>query len=122
MKNRITNAQELRREIVRLEEISSRQKAELKKELYELKENFRPANILKGFVTDLTGIRFDQGNIFKDGISYTISVLLQQFLLKTEKKFEKGVYGIVDSVIDRVRDLIYSFSDSEAKKREREDN
>ena len=83
--NRITNAEELRREIMRLEQISSIQKAELKKELYNFKENFRPGNILKSLITDLTGIRFEKNSFLKDGFSYTVSMLIQNFFLRQKK-------------------------------------
>jgi len=120
--NKIKNSTELRNEILRLESLSQSQKEGLKKEIFDLKENFRPGNILKSLISDLTGIKVDSESFLKDGFSYTLSLLLQQFLLKTERKFEKSIYTIVDSLIDKIRNLINSFSNPEAKKRERAEN
>ncbi len=120
--NKITNSSELRKEILRLEEIARKQKEMLKEDIYMIKDNFRPGNVIKNLISELTGIKVDKENFLKDGFSYTISLLIQQFLLKTEKKFEKSIYGIIDSLIDRIRNFISSVSNSEAKKRERAEN
>jgi hypothetical protein len=116
---KINNSKELREEIIRMKVIVNEKKEEMKEEIFLFKENFRPGNIIKYLITDLTGVKMEKESFLKDGFAYTISLFIQQFLLKSERKFESSVYGLVDSLIDRIRNLVNSFSGHEAKRKER---
>ncbi len=118
--NKINNRQELRKEIVRLNRLSLEQKNQIKSDLHSIKENLTPSGILSNLVSGFTGIKVNKENFIRDGFVYTVSLLIQQFFLKSEKKFEAGVYGIIDKLIDKLRSAVNNFSSHEARKRERD--
>jgi ribosome-associated translation inhibitor RaiA len=120
--NKIKNVAELRAEIKKLEELSARQKEQIKSDVSNLKESFRPANLLAGIISELTGVNIDKKNFIRDGFAYTLSLIIQQFILKTEKKFEHTIYSFIDTVIDKIRNMVSSHTNPEAKRREREES
>jgi len=119
--NKIENITQLRAEIKLLEGRSLQQKAIIKEDIKHLRENFKLVNLVSGLITDLTGVKVDSKNFLKDGFAYTISLVVQQLILKFEKKFEYKVYDVVDGLVERIKKFVSSLSDSAARRKAREE-
>jgi hypothetical protein len=117
--SRIRTKEELRNEIRRLQQLSLEKKTRVKKDIDAVKESLSPSGILREIISGITGIRMKKENFIRDGFAYTLSLIVQQFFLKSEKKFEQGIYGVIDKLIDKLRTAVNSFSSHEAKRRER---
>lgn len=119
--NQIENIVQLRSEIGRLKKVAKEQEQVIKNDIKEIRENLRPENIFWNSLSSFTGIKMNKEEFFKDGIAYGLSLILQRFILKTEKKVENNVYDFVDSIFDRVKNLVHKFSGSEARRSERKE-
>jgi hypothetical protein len=117
----IKNITQLRQRIKQLEENSERQKQQIKNDIAIIKDNLTPAGLLLNAFSGITGIKLNKDSVFKDGFAYTISMFIQQFILKSEKNLEKKLYEIIDSLFERIRHFVSSFISPEAKRNERKD-
>ncbi len=118
----INNLTELRSEISRLRQVARDQELQLKKDVTDIGESLKPQNILLSTISSLFGITLDKKEFLKDGIAYSISLLLQRFILKTEKKMEHKIYEWVDTLFVRIKDFMNRHSDPSARRREREED
>lgn len=116
---KIENVDQLEAEIARLKGISAEQKKMLKNDFFEIRESFKPVNLLVNGLSSVTGVKMEGNELLKDGLAYGLSVVLQRYVLKTERKMEKKVYEFVDSVIERVKAFIEKFTSHDAKRNER---
>src|ERR1041385_3090359 len=119
--SKISNAAELRAEILRLQKQEREQKEKIKNGIKEIGEELKPANILMGLVSSIFGIRIDKNEFLKDGIAYGISLILQRFILKAEKKFENKIYDWVDTVFERIKHFMNNFTEPSARRDERKE-
>jgi hypothetical protein len=115
----IENIHQLRDEIKRLREQSKQQELLIKDDLREVREDLKPQNILWSALSSITGIKTDRSEFFKNGIAYSVSILIRRFILKTERKAEHAFYGVVDDLFERIKKFINKFGGSEARKAER---
>src|SRR6185369_12539978 len=95
--NKIENLDQLRAEIRRMKSLAKLQEQQIKNDVQGIREDLKPENIFWNAITSLTGIKMNKSEFFQDGIAYGLSLLLQRFVLKTEKKVESKVYDFVDS-------------------------
>ena len=116
---KIENIEQLRAEIERLKIIATQQEKQLKNDFKEIREDLRPENLLWNTLSSLTGIKMSKNEFFKDGIAFGLSLILQRFVLKTEKKVEGKVYDFVDTIFERVKNLVNKFTNHDAKRSER---
>ena len=119
---KIENIQQLSIEIARLKELISAQEKTLKEDVLEIKENLKPANLLVSALTSLTGVKVTNNEFLKDGFAFGLSILLQRFVLKTEKKLEHTVYEFMETIIQKVKVFLEKFTSTEAKQSERFQN
>ena len=123
--SRINNITELRAEILRLKKTEQEQKEKIKNDIGEIREELKPANILMGAVSSLFGVHIEKNEFLKDGIAYGISLIIQRYILKTEKKIEKKIYDWVDTMFERVKHFMKHFTEpskhSEARKEKEEE-
>ena len=119
--NKIENIQQLRYEISHLRNVAKKQEQQIKNDLQGIKEDLKPANLVWSTLSSITGIKMNRSEFFKDGIAFGISMLLQRFVLKTEKKMEHIIYDFVDSLINRIKKYMEKFTNPEAKRKEREE-
>jgi len=117
--NKIKNLEQLNAEIIRLREISKKQEAQLKNSLKELKEDLKPENILLNGLSSISGIRFNDKNFWKDGILYGISMLVQKFVFKTERKIEGRIYDFLDNIFLKIKSFMGKHTSQEAKREQR---
>jgi hypothetical protein len=112
---RIENIDQLRMEILRLEKSTSEQEIRLKQDLANIRQELKPINLVLNSLSSITGIKFNKNVFLKDGILYGANLLLQRFILKTEKKAEETVYKFVDVVFEKIQGFMkrHSHSDGE---------
>ncbi len=115
----IENLEQLRQEIGRVKAIAKTQEHQIKNDLKEIREDLKPENLFWNAVSSFTGIKINKNELFKDGIAYGLSLIIQRYILKTEKKVENKIYNVVDSVFDRVKSFVSKFTSAEAKRDER---
>lgn len=118
---KIENTDQLHAEIARLKIVAEIQEDQLKNDLKEIREDLKPGNLVWNALSSLTGIKMSKSEFFKDGIVYGLSIILQRFILKTEKKVEHKAYDFVDSIFERVKNMVNKFTSQDAKRDERED-
>ncbi len=118
---KIENTGDLRSEIARLKIVAKQQELKIKSDLKEIREDLKPENLLWNSFSSLTGIKVNKNEFFKDGIAYGLSLILQRFVLKTEKKVEGKVYDFVDTIFDRLKNLVNKFTNHDAKRSERQE-
>lgn len=118
---KIENIAQLRAEIKLLEERSLQQKTVIKEDIKHLREGFKPMNLVANLIGDLTGVKVDSKSFLKDGFAYTVSLVVQQLILKFEKKFENKVYDVVDGLMERIKKFVNTLSDSEVRRQAREE-
>jgi hypothetical protein len=116
----IENLEELRSEISRMRALAKGQEEQIKNDLKSIRDDLRPENIFWNVVSSVSGLKFQKGNLFKDGITYGLSYLFQRFILKTERKMENRFYTIIDSVFEKIKSVLNKFSGAEAKRDERQ--
>ena len=97
------------------------QENSLRQDIREIRNDLRPENIFWNVFSSLTGVRMNKTDFFKNGIAYGLSLILQRFVLKTEKKMENKVYDFVDSIFERLKNKVNKFAGSEAKRKERKE-
>jgi len=119
---KIENLYQLQSEIKRLRELTKQQEIRIKNDLVEIREDLRPRNILLNVISSISGINFKKKDFFKGGIAGSLSILIQRFILKAEKKMENKIYDFVDSILDKVNNLVNKFSGYEARRSERRDD
>ena len=119
--SRINNAAELHAEIARLRQLSDAQKKQIKNDVSEIGESLKPSNLMFSFLSSFTGIHIDKNEFLKDGIAYGISLLIQRYILKTEKKIEHKIYEWVDTLFVRIKDFMNRHTDSSARREAREE-
>jgi hypothetical protein len=118
---KIENIHELRAEIDRLKVVTKEQERLIKNEFKEIREDLKPENILWNSLSSITGIKMNKNEFFKDGIAYGLSLIIQRFILKTEKKVENKVYDFVDTIFERVKNIVNRFTNHDAKREERKE-
>lgn len=118
---KIETISHLRAEIARVQIVAKEQEQLIKNDLKEIREGLKPENIFWNALSSFTGIKMSKAEFFKDGIAFGLSLILQRFVLKTEKKIENKVYDFIDSLFDRVKSMVNKFSGSEAKRSERKE-
>ena len=119
--SKIENMQQLRLEITRLRGEVKKQEAQVKNDLREVREELKPANLVWSALSSITGIKMNRNEFFKDGFAFGMSMLLQRFVLKTEKKVEHLIYEFIDSLVNRIKHYTDKFTNPEARRQERED-
>lgn len=117
----IENLEQLRSEISRVKAIAKNQERQIKNDLKDIREDLKPENILWNAVSSFTGIKINKNDFFKDGIAYGLSLIIQRYILKTEKKVENKIYTAVDSIFERVKSFVNKFTSAEAKRSERKE-
>jgi hypothetical protein len=115
----IENIEQLRSEIGRVRTLAKKQELQIKSDLKSIREDLKPENIFWNSVSSLTGFKINKNELFKDGIAYGLSLIVQRYVLKTEKKMENKIYNVVDSIFDRVKSFVNKFAGAEAKRNER---
>ena len=120
--SRISNVSELRTEIARLKKVAEEQKLQIKNDVQDIGESLEPSNLLFSFLSSVTGIHIDKNELFKDGIAYGISLLIQRYVLKAEKEIEHKIYEWVDTLFVRIKDFMNRHTDSSAKREERRES
>ena len=113
--NNIRNLQDLRAEKKRLEALALQQKTQIKQDIADIKESLQPANLLLNAVSHLIGIEFDNKTFLKNGIAYGLSILVQQYFLKTEQKVEEKLHDITVSLVEKVKQFVQSFLNNDTK-------
>jgi hypothetical protein len=119
--SKINNIRELRAEILRLQKAERELKEKIKSDIKEIGEELKPANIFMSAVSSIFGVRIEKNEFLKDGIAYGISLIIQRFFLKTEKKFEKRIYDWVDTVFERIKHFMNHFTEPTARREERKE-
>ena len=119
--NKISNIAELRAEILRLQKVEREQKEKIKNDIKEMGEELKPANVFMNAVSSIFGVRIDKNEFLKDGIAYGISLILQRFILRAEKKFEGKIYDWVDTVFERIKHFMNHFTEPTARREERKE-
>lgn len=117
----IRNQQELHAEITRLKEKSASLEKELKSDIAQLKEDIKPVNLLLSAISSITGIKINRNEMFKEGFAYGISLLVQRFVLKTERKFEDQIYDWVDKLFEKIKTWLNHFVSHRVKAEERQE-
>jgi hypothetical protein len=107
--NNIHNIQELRTEITRLKVLSKQQEQLLRADITQIKEDLKPANLVSNAFTSLTGIRLDRSTLLKDGLAVGLSLLLQRFVFKTEKKIESKLTEYLSQLLEKIKQVVHSF-------------
>lgn len=119
--NQFENISQLRAEINRLQQTRKKLELDIKTDLKGIREDFRPENIFWNALSSFTGVRMSKDEFFKDGIAFGLSLLLQRFVLKTEKKMENKVYDFIDALFDRIKNLVSKVTGAQAKRGERKE-
>jgi len=120
--SKIENMDQLQSEIKRLRVISKQQEIQIKDDLMEIREDLKPHNIFLNALSSILGINLKKKEFFQDGIARGISVFIQRFILKAERKMENKIYDFVDTVLEKLKDVVNKFAGPEAKRRERREN
>lgn len=119
--SKIENIHQLRFEIIRLRGESKKQEELIKNDLKGIKEDLKPVNLVWSTLSSITGIKMNRNEFFKDGFAFGLSMLIQRFVLKTEKKVEHLIYDFVDSLVNRVKQYIEKFTNPEEKRKKGEE-
>ena len=91
-------------------------------ELYELKEELKPQNILLKSVSSFTGIKVDKKEYLKEGLAYALSLIAQRYIFKTESKIEERAYEFIDSVFEKIKMFMNKYTSHQAKQDERDEH
>ena len=62
-----------------------------------------------------------RNEFFKDGIAYGLSILIQRFILKSERRMEDQVYNLVDRIFEKTKSFIGRFASAQARREERKE-
>lgn len=117
--NKVENIEQLRTEIARLKIVAKQKEQDIKNDFKNIEEEFQPANLLwKGFAS-IAGVNMSKNEFFKDGIAYGLSLLIQRFILKSERKMEDKVYDVVDTIFEKTKSFINRFTNAQARREER---
>ncbi len=116
---KIENVTQLHAEIVRLKVKVKDQEKDLRKVVLVISENLKPVNLLVNSLSSFTGVKMTGNEFMKDGMAIGLSLLVQRFILKTERKIEHKVYDFIDSLLDKVKSFMEKFTSPEAKRSER---
>ena len=119
--SKINNITELRSEILRLQKQEKEQREKLKNGVKEIPEELKPANLFMNFISSLFGVHVEKNEFLKDGIAFGISLIIQRFILKTEKKFENKIYDWVDTMVKRIKHFMNRFTEPSARREERKE-
>jgi hypothetical protein len=106
----IHNITGLRAEISRLQNQAKEQEQLLKNDLLQIREKLKPANLLSNAFTSVTGIKFGKNNLFKDGVAIGLSLLLQRYIFKTERKIESKLIDYLGQILEKIKQTIHSFT------------
>jgi len=116
---KIETREQLQAEISRLETLAKNQEEDLRKQLREVRNQFRPENMAINALSSLTGIKINKNEFLKNGIAVGLSLVLQRFIFKTETNLERKIYSWVDELFDKVKSIINKFSKTGAVGSER---
>jgi hypothetical protein len=116
---KIETREQLQAEISRLETLAKSQEEDLRKQLREVRNQFRPENMAINALSSLTGIKINKNEFLKNGIAVGLSLVLQRFIFKTETNLERKIYSWVDELFDKVKSIINKFSNTGAVGSER---
>ncbi len=117
--NKVENIQQLHAEINRLKKVAKQQELDIKYNWINVKESMQPATLIWNGISNMTGINMNKQEFFKDGIAYGISLFIQRFILKSERKMEDKVYNVVDGLFDRIKGFMGNFTSSQARREQR---
>jgi hypothetical protein len=120
--NKIENVNQLDVEIKRLRTAAKEQEVQLKNHLKDIREDFRPENILINSLASVTGIKIDKKEFFKEGLAYALSIIIQRFVLKTERKIEDRTYEFLDNVFERIKRFMGKHTSTDAKREQRKED
>lgn len=109
---KIETREQLQAEISRLETLAKNQEDDLRKQLREVRNQFRPENMAINALSSLTGIKINKNEFLKNGIAVGLSLVLQRFIFKTETNLERKIYSWVDELFDKVKSIINKFSNT----------
>jgi len=116
---KIETREQLQAEISRLETLAKNQEEDLRKQLREVRNQFRPENMAINALSSLTGIKINKNEFLKNGIAVGLSLVLQRFIFKTETNLERKIYSWVDELFDKAKSIINKFSKTGAVGSER---
>ena len=119
---KIENLEQLQDEIKKLRELAKKQELQIKNDLFEIRDDLKPQNILLNALSSLTGIKINKKEFFQEGILSGLSLFLRRFVLKTEKKMENKFYDVVDGMLDKFKSLVNKFAGPDARRAERRDD
>ena len=120
--NKIENIYHLEAEIKRLREVAKQQEVQLKNNFKDIRDDLRPENILLNSLASITGIKIDNKEFFKEGFAYALSIIIQRFVFKTERKIEERTYEFLDTIFERIKKFMGKNSSTEAKQEQRKED
>ena len=102
---KISNKQQLHKEILLLKVDLSSKESQLKESFISVKEELRPEKFILRAVTNLTGLNLSKGDFLRSGLMATISVLLHRFITKQESVLEKKIFSWANTFIEKLQEL-----------------
>lgn len=110
---KIENIMQLQFEISRLRSVAKEQEQQLRNDLIELKYDLKPANIFLNLISSFKRNKTNKKDFLKDGIVYGLSMLIDRFILKAERKLEDKIYSFMDVVFERIKIFMQEHNDYE---------
>jgi hypothetical protein len=113
----LTTYEELKAEELRLKEILSAKKTQIRQDLKSLKEEFKPVLAIARFIGDLTSVDNTRNRVVHAGTNMTIDILAKRlfphgnFLLKMllPKIVKNYTSNVVDKVVDKAAPALRRF-------------
>ena len=102
----IENTRQLREEIERLKLEVQLREERIKVHLKEVREDYRPENIIVRSISNATGIPFSKSDFLKKGLMTTLSIIVHRFLTKQESELEKKVVGWIGEWVEKIREMV----------------
>jgi hypothetical protein len=103
---KISTIEDLRAEIVRLRGVADEQEKIIRKDVSELREQWKPMNILVNTVSSLTGVQVSKTMFVNNGFVFGLSLVLQRLLLKAESQVSEKVHEWTDALIAKINEFI----------------
>ena len=103
MMNKIENAHQLRKEIVRLQTELEKKELKLQSSFNTVKEDFKPETFIVKAISSATGINFAKGDFLQSGLMATISLVLRRFVFKQESVLERKILSWAQILVDKLR-------------------
>ena len=103
---KISTIDDLRSEIIRLRSVAENQEKLIRKDVADLREQWKPMNILVRTVSSLTGVQVSKSMFVNNGFVFGLSLVLQRLLLKAENQVSEKVHEWTDALIRKINDFI----------------